>query len=85
MCHAMHMRMHIEIDDAIVAEIDRRAGERNRSNFIRRAITSALEESRRWEALESAAGSIAAKGHDWDRDTGRWVREQRHGDRRRVG
>ena len=79
------MRMHIEIDDAIVAEIDGRAGVRNRSSFIRRAITVALEQSRRWDALESAAGSLASEEHAWDRDTGQWVRAQRHGDRRRVG
>lgn len=79
------MRMHIEIDDEVVAEIDRRSGARNRSGFIRRAILAALDETRRWEALESAAGSIPATGHEWDDDPAEWVRAQRRSDPRRLG
>jgi hypothetical protein len=30
-------------------------------------------------------GSIADDGHEWDTDPGRWVREQRRADERRVG
>ncbi|HEX6538272.1 MAG TPA: ribbon-helix-helix protein, CopG family [Candidatus Dormibacteraeota bacterium] len=79
------MRLHIEIDDEIVAEIDRRAGPRNRSGFIRQAIATELDETRRWDLLESAAGSVRERGHPWDDDPAQWVRTQRHADRRRLG
>jgi metal-responsive CopG/Arc/MetJ family transcriptional regulator len=79
------MRMHIELDDSLVAEIDQRAGSRNRSEYIRRAIAAALQESRRWDMIQSAAGGVAATGHDWDDDPAAWVRSQRRGDTRRVG
>ncbi len=79
------MRMHIELDDNLVAQIDSRAGPRNRSRFVRDAVTSALEDQKRWETLLSAAGTIADSGHDWDADPAEWVRAQRTGDSRRVG
>ena len=79
------MRVHIELDDALVGEIDQRAGSRNRSEYIRRAIAAALRESARWEMIESAAGAIPASGHDWDEDPAAWVRSQRRDDARRVG
>jgi Arc/MetJ-type ribon-helix-helix transcriptional regulator len=73
------------LDDALVEQIDRRAGARNRSDYIRRAITAALEDSARWEMIESAAGAIPAEGHEWDDDPATWVRGQRRDDVRRVG
>jgi metal-responsive CopG/Arc/MetJ family transcriptional regulator len=79
------MRVHIELDDSLVQEIDQRAGSRNRSEYIRRAIAAALHESRRWDMIQSAAGAISASGHDWDDDPAEWVRSQRRGDARRVG
>jgi metal-responsive CopG/Arc/MetJ family transcriptional regulator len=79
------MRVHIELDDALVEEIDQRAGSRNRSEYIRRAIAAALQESRRWDMIHSAAGAITASGHDWDDDPAAWVRSQRRGDARRIG
>jgi metal-responsive CopG/Arc/MetJ family transcriptional regulator len=79
------MRVHIELDDSLVQEIDQRAGSRNRSDYIRRAIAAALHESRRWDMIQSAAGTITASGHDWDDDPAGWVRSQRRGDARRVG
>jgi len=79
------MRVHIELDDALLEEIDRRAGSRNRSEYIRRAIAAALEESRRWDMIQSAAGAIPGSGHEWDDDPAAWVRSQRRGDARRVG
>ena len=85
MCHSWHMRMHIELDDELVSEVDALTGPRGRSAFVRRAVEAALEQERRWAALQAAAGSIADEGHDWDPDPGRWVREQRRGDSRRAG
>ena len=78
------MRMHIEIDNELIAEVDRIAGSRGRSAFVRSAIERALRDARRWAALESAAGSIG-EDHDWDADPAEWVRQQRRIDPRRVG
>ena len=85
MCHDRHMRMHIEMEDDLVAEIDRRAGSRGRSRFVRDAVASALEVERRWDELLSARGSIAAEGHEWDADPAAWVHQQRRSDGRRIG
>ena len=79
------MRVHIELDDALVQEIDQRAGSRNRSAYIRQAVAAALRDSGRWEMIESAAGAIRASDHEWDEDPAAWVRSQRRNDVRRVG
>jgi metal-responsive CopG/Arc/MetJ family transcriptional regulator len=79
------MRLHIHLDDDLVAELDRRAGRGRRSAFISDAVKRALEEERRWELIESAIGTISRSGHPWDDDPARWVREQRSADARRVG
>lgn len=78
------MRMHIEVDDALIAEVDRVVGSRGRSAYVRQAIERALREDQRWAALESAAGAIG-EDHEWDADPGAWVRRQRQADSRRVG
>lgn len=79
------MRVHITLADDLVRELDRRVGARRRSAYIAGAVERALDDDRRWELLESALGSISDGGHDWDEDAGRWVREQRRTDVRRVG
>ena len=79
------MRLHIQLEDDLVAEIDRRVGPRRRSGFIANAIRRALDDEQRWELIESAAGSISSTGHDWDDDPAAWVDAQRRGDERRVG
>lgn len=79
------MRMHIEVDDALVAKVDELAGPRGRSQFVRSAIERAVEHEIRWSLIEAAAGSIADQGHDWDGDPAEWVRWQRRGDARRGG
>lgn len=78
------MRLHISVDDDVVAELDRRVGSRERSSFIETAIRRALDEQARDEALEAALGSISDSGHDWDLDPAGWVRHQR-ADARRSG
>jgi hypothetical protein len=45
----------------------------------------ALDDERRWDDIEAALGVIGDTGHEWDEDPAGWVREQRHGDVRRVG
>jgi Arc/MetJ family transcription regulator len=77
--------MHISLDDGLVAQLDRRVGARRRSAFIAEALRRALEDEHRWELIESAIGSVAPSGHDWDDDSGAWVRAQRRADAARVG
>ncbi|MBA3742440.1 type II toxin-antitoxin system VapB family antitoxin [Sporichthya sp.] len=79
------MRMHIELDDDLVADVDRLAGPRGRSEFVRDALRAAVARQLRAQMLRRAAGSIDAEGHDWDEDPAAWVEQQRRGDSRRVG
>ena len=79
------MRIHIALDDALVAELDRRAGARRRSAFVAELIKRGLEDERRWDDIESALGSVPDSGHEWDDDPAMWVRRQRQGDQRRSG
>ena len=71
------MRLHISLDEAVVAALDRQVGPRERSSFIEAAVRRALEEQARDEALEAALGSISDTGHEWDDDPAGWVRRQR--------
>lgn len=79
------MRLHISLDDDVVAELDRRAGTRQRSAYIEAAVRNALEDERRWDDVESALGSVADSGHGWDIDPAAWVQAQRQTDMRRTG
>ena len=79
------MRMHIELDDAIVTEIDSIAGLRRRCAFVREAVLAAVDRHRRKIRLRQAAGILRNTEHDWDDDPAAWVRRQRSGDPRRVG
>lgn len=79
------MRLHIELDDEIVDEIDGAAGHRGRTKFIREAIAIALQQRRQRELIRSARGSIKSAKHDWETDPARWVRDQRRVDPRKVG
>jgi Arc/MetJ family transcription regulator len=78
------MRMHIELNGDLVAQVDRLAGPRGRSGFARTAVERAVRQEVRWAAIEAAAGAID-EGHDWDDDPAAWVREQRRADARRAG
>jgi hypothetical protein len=79
------MRLHIALDDALVAELDRRVGPRRRSAFIAELVQRGLDDERRWDDITSALGTLADTGHDWDDDPSAWVRRQRRGDKRRAG
>jgi metal-responsive CopG/Arc/MetJ family transcriptional regulator len=79
------MRMHIELDDQLVAQIDELSGPRGRSAFVRSAIERAIRQEFRWSDIEAAAGALANQDHDWDADPAAWVREQRRADARRAG
>jgi metal-responsive CopG/Arc/MetJ family transcriptional regulator len=79
------MRLHITLDEELVAELDRRVGPRERSAFIATAVRRALADQRHWEAIEQSLGAVADHGHEWDDDPAAWVRAQRDTDVRRVG
>jgi hypothetical protein len=79
------MRLHIALDDALVAELDRRVGARQRSAFIAELIRRGLDDEQRWDDIEAALGQLRDTGHEWDEDPGEWVRRQRRGDTRRAG
>ncbi|MBM3659962.1 MAG: hypothetical protein FJW95_10745 [Actinobacteria bacterium] len=79
------MRVHITLDDDLVARLDRRVGERRRSRFIAAAVERALDDDERWDLIEQAIGSIGDAGHAWDDDPAAWVRAGRRADGPRVG
>ncbi len=79
------MRVHINLDPKLVAQLDKRLGRRKRSAFIEETIRRALEDERRWDDIFAALGKIEPKGHEWDADPAAWVRAQRRSDPRRVG
>ena len=79
------MRLHIALEDELVAELDRRVGRRQRSAFIAALIRRGLEDERRWDDIEAALSGIPDTGHDWDENPSSWVRAQRQGDARRAG
>lgn len=84
-CYLEPMRLHIALDDDLVAELDRRAGKRRRSAFIAELIRRGLEDERRWDDIEASLGQIPDEGHEWDQDPAAWVRAQRRSDSRRAG
>ncbi len=79
-----YMRLHILLDDDLVAEIDRRAGERKRSDFIASIVRDAIDDENRWDEIEAGLGVLADDEHEWDADAAEWVRSQRN-DVRRSG
>jgi hypothetical protein len=79
------MRVHINLEDRLVAQLDRRVGRRKRSAFIAQTVRRALEDQRRWDDILASLGTIADSGHEWDEDPAAWVRRQRRSDVRRVG
>jgi hypothetical protein len=79
------MRLHIALDDELVADLDRRVGPRRRSAFIAELIRRGLDDERRWDDIEAALGGLRDAGHDWDDDPAGWVRAQRRNDSRRAG
>ena len=71
------MRMHIELDDTIVTELDAIAGLRRPGAFVREAILAALDRHRRTSRLRQAAGMFRDSEHDWDNDPAGWMSRQR--------
>lgn len=54
----MGMRMHINLDDKLVKQIDEIAGPRGRSKLIREAVEIEVDRRRRRAALERLFGSM---------------------------
>lgn len=79
------MRLHIQLEDELVAELDERAGPRRRSAFVAELIRQALDDERRWDDVEAALGAFSTADHEWDDDPGAWVQAQRRDDPRRSG
>jgi metal-responsive CopG/Arc/MetJ family transcriptional regulator len=79
------MRLHIALEDELVAELDQRVGRRRRSAFIAELIRRGLDDERRWDDIEASFGALAGTSHDWDDDPAAWVRAQRGSDDRRTG
>lgn len=77
--------MHIVVDDDLAARLEARTVKGERTGYVVRALRARLDEDARWDALESAAGSIADTGHEWDEDPAGWVAGQRRADDARVG
>lgn len=77
------MRLHIQLDDELVAAPDRRVDPRSRSAVIAELIRRGLDEECQWGDIEASLGTIPDTGHEWDEDPARWVRAQRSGDSRR--
>lgn len=55
------MRLHIELDDKLVTQVDELSGNEGRAGFIRSAIESAVREALRWRDIEASAGMIETK------------------------
>ncbi|MCY4059492.1 MAG: hypothetical protein OXG44_15995 [Gammaproteobacteria bacterium] len=78
------MRIRISMPDYLVEELDRRAGDRPRDAFVCELMRRGLDEHR-WGEIDTSLGAVEDAGHEWDRDPGAWVQQQRRGDRRRSG
>lgn len=76
------MRVHVYLDDELVEELDRVAGERGRSAFVEQAVRKELDDRRRWEMIWSVTGSISEAGHPWDPDPAGYFHESRRSDPR---
>ncbi|HEX9481337.1 MAG TPA: hypothetical protein VF927_04485 [Solirubrobacteraceae bacterium] len=79
------MRLHITLEDDLVARLDRHVGRRRRSAFISQTIRKALDGESRWQDIEASLGALAEQQHEWDSDPDLWVRAQRSADAGRLG
>jgi hypothetical protein len=68
------MRLHINLDEVTAGEIDRVAGPRGRSQYIREAIEAKLEVDRRLAARRGLVGSAPGFA-PWM--TPEWISENR--------
>ncbi len=76
------MRLHITLDDDLVADLDQRVKARARSPFIAEAVRRALDDVRRRESINASIGSVADGGHEWDDDPAGYIHAARRSDAR---
>jgi metal-responsive CopG/Arc/MetJ family transcriptional regulator len=76
-------RTHVILDDEVLGEIDRIAGQRGRSRFLEEAAREKLERLAMERAIRKGAGVLKTEDHPEWRDTEavkEWVRASRRGD-----
>jgi metal-responsive CopG/Arc/MetJ family transcriptional regulator len=78
------MRLHIELDEELVARIEELSRPRRRSAFVRSAVERAIRQDLRWSDIEAVAAAIEDQDHEWDPDPAAWVRRQRRAGARRA-
>jgi metal-responsive CopG/Arc/MetJ family transcriptional regulator len=74
------VRTHVLLPKDVVEEIDRRVGQRKRSEFLARAAQRELEAEDRLRAFDEFAGSLKdvdIPGWETSESAAEWVREQR--------
>lgn len=79
------MRLHITLEDDLVARLDRQVGRRRRSAFISQTVRTALDDEARWGEIEAGLGALSDREHEWDADPEGWVRAQRSADAECLG
>jgi Arc/MetJ family transcription regulator len=81
------MRTHVTLPEDLVAEVDKLAGKRKRSQFIEEAVRTKVQREKLGRALQEGAGILNPEDHPYWRtpeDTSRWVRESRERDNERL-
>jgi hypothetical protein len=73
------MRLHVYLDDGLVAQLDGEVGSRGRSAFVEECIRTELDRRRRWRSIWSAfeGAPIDDEDHPWDPDPAAYVHEER--------
>ena len=73
-------RAHVVLPNDLLCEIDKRVGQRQRSEFIQEAIAEKLNRLQRVEAFERVVGSIGdGEIPEWEtrESTSAWLRDLR--------
>lgn len=83
----MVKRSHVLISEEITREIDKVAGDRQRSKFIAEAVREKLNRVKLIKAIDKTAGVISAERYpEWETeaDVARWVRHLRKEDEKTL-
>jgi metal-responsive CopG/Arc/MetJ family transcriptional regulator len=77
------MRAHVVLPEDLVAEVDRIAGKRKRSEFIEEAVRERVRREKLRDVLKRAAGSMNPADYpEWStpEKTSKWVHDMRRAD-----
>ena len=80
-------RVHLEIPEEVLAEVDALVGPRQRSQFVTAVVREKLDRLRLRRLAREAAGSLAGvdvPGWETPEAADAWLRELRHGWDRRL-